>query len=67
MVAKYYDAAEDREAVDRALTGTHLIPRLGRPEEVAAIVCFLASDASSFLTGTAINVDGGSLAWRGSR
>jgi NAD(P)-dependent dehydrogenase (short-subunit alcohol dehydrogenase family) len=67
MVAKYYEAAEDREAVERALTGTHLLPRLGRPEEVAALVCFLASDAASFLTGTAINIDGGSLAWRGSR
>jgi NAD(P)-dependent dehydrogenase (short-subunit alcohol dehydrogenase family) len=67
MVAKYYDAAEDREAVDRALTGTHLLPRLGRAQEVASVVCFLASDAASFLTGTAINVDGGSLAWRGSR
>jgi NAD(P)-dependent dehydrogenase (short-subunit alcohol dehydrogenase family) len=67
MVAKYYEAADDREAVDRALTGTHLIPRLGRPEEVASVVCFLASGASSFLTGTAISVDGGSLAWRGSR
>ena len=67
MVAKYYEAAEDREAVERALTGTHLLPRLGRPEEVASLVCFLASDAASFLTGTAITIDGGSLAWRGSR
>jgi NAD(P)-dependent dehydrogenase (short-subunit alcohol dehydrogenase family) len=66
MVAKYYEAAEDRAAVQRALTGTHLIPRLGRPEEVASVVCFLASDAASFLTGTAITIDGGSLAWRGS-
>jgi len=66
MVAKYYEAADDPEAVQRALTGTHLIPRLGRPEEVATVVCFLASEAASFLTGTAVTVDGGSLAWRGS-
>mgnify|MGYP003851087385 FL=1 len=33
--------------------------RLGRPEEVAAMINFLASDASSYITGAAINVNGG--------
>ena len=33
--------------------------RIGRAEEFANIACFLASDASSYITGTAINVDGG--------
>jgi 3-oxoacyl-[acyl-carrier protein] reductase len=33
--------------------------RPGRAEEFANLACFLASDAGSFITGTAINVDGG--------
>jgi len=34
--------------------------RAGKPEEFANMACFLASDAASYITGTAINVDGGS-------
>lgn len=33
--------------------------RLGTPEEIASVVLFLCSDAASFITGQAINVDGG--------
>ncbi|HEX2135005.1 MAG TPA: SDR family oxidoreductase [Microvirga sp.] len=33
--------------------------RVGRPQEFATIACFLASDAAGYITGTAINVDGG--------
>ncbi|MBX6426206.1 MAG: SDR family oxidoreductase [Variibacter sp.] len=33
--------------------------RVGAPEEFANLACFLASDAASYITGTAINVDGG--------
>lgn len=33
--------------------------RLGEPDEVAAVIVFLASDAASYVTGTCINVDGG--------
>jgi len=37
----------------------HLTPRLGKPEDVASMVAFLASDESQFVTGQVISVDGG--------
>ena len=35
------------------------VGRMGTPDEVAAVVCFLASDRSSYVTGTSIDVNGG--------
>ncbi|MFZ8166236.1 SDR family oxidoreductase, partial [Staphylococcus aureus] len=37
--------------------------RLGKPEEVAKLVVFLASDDSSFITGETIRIDGGVMAY----
>ena len=42
-----------------ALAGDTPVGRLGRPEDIAEIVSFLASDAASFITGQAITSDGG--------
>ena len=65
MVQKYYEAAPNKDTIMSVLTGAHLIPRLGRPDEIAKLACFLASDDASFITGAAYVIDGGTLAWRG--
>ncbi|HEX4729873.1 MAG TPA: SDR family oxidoreductase [Solirubrobacterales bacterium] len=54
---------EEAAAADPGLRGLveggHPVGRLGRPEEIADVVVWLASDASSFVTGQPILVDGG--------
>jgi NAD(P)-dependent dehydrogenase (short-subunit alcohol dehydrogenase family) len=54
-------AADDPHAVMSGWEAMHPIGRVGRPEEVAAAIVFLASDASSFVTGEAVRVDGGMI------
>lgn len=47
------------EATMQAIANMHAVQRLGKSEEVAALIAFLASDAASFITGSYHLVDGG--------
>lgn len=49
-------------AVQDLMLRHHLTPRLGRPEDIASAVVFLASDEAGFITGQTLCVDGGLLA-----
>jgi len=52
----------DYETENRRVGTLHILGRQGRPSEVASATAFLASDDSSFITGTDLPVDGGYLA-----
>lgn len=46
-------------AIAQTASNAQPIRRAGRPEDIAAAVCFLASEDASFVTGTSLLVDGG--------
>ena len=52
-------ATMKNDAVKKAITDAIPMQRAATPEEVAAAICFLASDEASFITGTVLPVDGG--------
>ena len=53
------DEAADRGALEQAMAARHPIGRIATPDEVAAVIAFLASDDASFMTGLAVPIDGG--------
>ena len=67
MARAFAESSPDPDAVRRFMTGPHLLPRFGRPEEIGKLAAFLASDDSSFITGENIMIDGGTMAWRSLR
>jgi NAD(P)-dependent dehydrogenase (short-subunit alcohol dehydrogenase family) len=48
------------DAGREVVLGMQALKRIGRPEDVADVVVFLASDAARWITGAVIPVDGGS-------
>lgn len=54
-----YREANSTAEAQAFVTGLHALKRVGQPEELARSVLYLASDDSSFVTGTASLVDGG--------
>jgi 3-oxoacyl-[acyl-carrier protein] reductase len=43
------------------IAATFPVPRLGTPREVADVICFAASEAAGYLTGTSLDINGGDL------
>jgi 3(or 17)beta-hydroxysteroid dehydrogenase len=62
MVNGYLEQAVDSNAARAALIAKHPIGRLGKASEVAALVAFLLSEESRFVTGSELTVDGGYVA-----
>lgn len=59
---EYWDGLSERE--QQARVRHNPLRRIGEPEEVAAVVVFLASDAGAYVTGQTIHVDGGNMGFR---
>ena len=55
----WFNAVEDVEAARQHRLKFHPVGRLGRPEDIAAAVAFLASEDAAFITGVTLPVDGG--------
>jgi NAD(P)-dependent dehydrogenase (short-subunit alcohol dehydrogenase family) len=59
MLERRFALHADREGAYRATAERPPVKYLGRPEDVAAAVAYLASDEARFVTGSALTIDGG--------
>jgi meso-butanediol dehydrogenase/(S,S)-butanediol dehydrogenase/diacetyl reductase len=58
-------ATRDPQRANKNAAESHAMGRLGKPEEIARVVLFLASDDASFMTGSIVVADGGATAHTG--
>lgn len=65
MLRSWFNQAENPEELEETQKKPVLLKRFGQPEEIAEVAVFLASDASSFMTGALVVADGGATAWYG--
>ncbi len=59
LVEKVINSSEDPETTLRELSEDRPLKRMGKPEEIAAGILFLASDEAKYTIGTALSIDGG--------
>jgi NAD(P)-dependent dehydrogenase (short-subunit alcohol dehydrogenase family) len=65
MLWNAFDSADNSEISEAKQKELVPLKRFGTTEEISDVVLFLASDASSFMTGSLVVVDGGATAWYG--
>jgi 2-hydroxycyclohexanecarboxyl-CoA dehydrogenase len=59
LLRRAHEMGELGDKVVETMIGTTAVRRLGRPEEVAAVIAFLCSDDASYVTGQTVGVSGG--------
>ena len=63
MFASYIERQEEPDKARKIFKSMSPMNRIGKPEEIAKVALFFASDASSFITGAVLPVDGGYTAY----
>ena len=56
------DASDDPAATEAALANSAPLRRIAEPQEIASAILYLASDSARFMTGSALQIDGGTTA-----